>query len=279
MGITLRWGRVPAWWVTDSRLDFRHISVLAVLATYANQNGTCSPAQGTLARHLKQSRPWVNKILGELHAMGFLEKTVRFQNNKGMTSCMYKIRMMPAEIDGGWNESGGIATNEGVTVETDGVSHGTGRETNNDTPCPRDDTSQSDIKQPDSGDGASAMHGDNNPPTIVPKGWEPSQNAIDQATKIAGNSMNLAEIIAHATHFAAKSRSRGYRYRRDNIDDAWVAWLCEDIKLSKGTGEKLNTKTKDDSYKLQNHKDKNELKVGVWAMVARSSKQKNGQRG
>src|SRR5258708_1835816 len=61
-----RWGTVPAWWLHHPAVDADKFAILAAMATYADREGVCNPSQATLAKWLKRSRPWVNRIVADL---------------------------------------------------------------------------------------------------------------------------------------------------------------------------------------------------------------------
>jgi hypothetical protein len=86
-----RWGKVQAWWLRHPDIDADHLSALAALATYADEARYCEPSQATLARWLKRSRPWVNRVIAELVGVRLLEKTTRSRPNGGTTSCRYRL--------------------------------------------------------------------------------------------------------------------------------------------------------------------------------------------
>ena len=74
-------GKVPAWWLMHPEIDADRFCVMASLATYACRDGVCDPSQATLARRLKRSRPWVNRVIAELSAAHLLRKVARFRAN------------------------------------------------------------------------------------------------------------------------------------------------------------------------------------------------------
>jgi hypothetical protein len=102
-------GFMRAVWRDHSDLDANMIDVLAVMATYADQDGTCWPAQGTLATKLKRSRPWVNAVLAKLESLGILTKERRHHRNGGERSCRYRL----ARHDGVFDRAKGLT--EGVS--------------------------------------------------------------------------------------------------------------------------------------------------------------------
>src|SRR5690625_2848241 len=87
-----RWARVPAWWLLHPGMNIDRFGVLAALSTYADERGICTPSQGTLARRLKRSRPWVNRVIAELVSLGLIKKRARSRKNGGTTSCEYVVR-------------------------------------------------------------------------------------------------------------------------------------------------------------------------------------------
>jgi len=215
---TTRWGKAHGWWLLHPMMDADRFCILAALSTYADEDGTCHPSQATLARHLKKSRPWVNRVIGELTKYGLIEKTARTRSgNAGTTSCEYRLVAQPGM---------GIEDEASVTQVTD-------RGHDCDTPCQGGDTTQSKTKQnqyarPDVRDPcdrsirAEARERRRTEP--VPQGWRPSAEVMGAAKALCPK----VDLNAHAAMFAAKSRSKGYQYLANGIDDAWLAWLLED---------------------------------------------------
>jgi hypothetical protein len=86
------WVGVPRWWYEAVEMDASKLGLLVILAGYVRPGDpTCWPAQGTLAKLAGRSRAWVNKMLSELADLGIVEKTNRTRQDKGATSCMYRI--------------------------------------------------------------------------------------------------------------------------------------------------------------------------------------------
>ena len=135
---TTRWGRVPAWWLLHPSVDADRFCVLAALATYADEHGVCVPSQATLAQHLRRSRPWVNRVVAQLAAAGFLEKTARSRGNGGTTSCLYRLRITPP--DGTALDADAPFLPEAVQAASD--ADVTGPMPHTDTPCQAGDTNQ-----------------------------------------------------------------------------------------------------------------------------------------
>lgn len=208
-GVT-RWGRVPAWWLLHDGIDADRFCVLAAMATYADEEGICDPSQATLARRLKRSRPWVNRVVAQLAEDGFLEKTVRVRRNGGTTSCLYRLRMAPPP--------------GGVAPVTPGVS-------DRDSPRHRPDTSQPEAEQIQDSHPvarrAAASSGPDGGPTLEPrsgpeKDWLPSEDAVSEALRLCPD----ADLDEHTARFVARCRAKGYRYA--HLDDAWLDWLLAD---------------------------------------------------
>jgi hypothetical protein len=215
---TIRWGKTYGWWLHHPMMDADRFCILAALSTYADEDGTCHPSQATLARHLKRSRPWVNRVIGELTEYGLIEKTARTRSsNAGTTSCEYRLVVQPGL---------GFEEETPVTPMTSPCHGG-------DAPCHGGDTTQLEAKhnqntRPDARDlpDQPVHREESNLQQIepVPQGWRPSAEAMVTAKGLCP----AVDLDAHAVMFAAKCRSKGYRYLPDGIDDAWLAWLVED---------------------------------------------------
>lgn len=209
LGTATRWGRVPAWWLLHGEIDADGFCVLAAMATYADDEGLCDPSQATLARWLKRSRPWVNRVISQLADRGFIEKTGRSRRNGGTTSCLYRLRLAPPDVP--------------VTAVTGAVS-------TTDTPCHRGDTNQPKAEQspdctPRAPEAASASKpSPEDAVSEVPADWEPSDTEISQALQLCPD----ADLLAHTVRFRSRCRAKGYRFRQSAIGDAWLVWLIED---------------------------------------------------
>ena len=216
---TARWGRVPAWWLLHPDVDADGFCVLAALATYADEHGVCVPSQATLAIRLQRSRPWVNKVVGQLAAAGLLEKTGRSRGNGGTTSCLYRLRLVQPEGVTQENATPPLPELD-LTAPDAGTTEPVRRA---DSPCQPCDTSQhypEHSKSP--AQQAAAPRGDNH--TEIPANWEPSAADTAEALRLCPG----ADLHAHTARFRARCLARGYRYRAGHLGDAWLAWLLED---------------------------------------------------
>lgn len=216
---TTRWARVPAWWLLHPGVDADRFCVLAALATYADEHGMCVPSQATLAQHLRRSRPWVNRVVAQLAATGFLEKTARSRGNGGTTSCLYRLRLTPPD-------GTALDADAPLLPESTQAAPGadvTGPMPHTDTPCQAGDTNQLYPEQDNMPAPRAAMpiHGI---ATEVPSDWEPSVADAAEALRLCPG----ADLPAHTAHFRARCRARGYCYRAGRLGDAWLAWLLED---------------------------------------------------
>ena len=209
-----RWGKVHAWWLLHPMINADRFCILSALASYADERGLCHPSQATLARHLKRSRPWVNRIVRELTEVGLILKTSRTRSgNAGTTSCEYRLvdQRDAAGPDG-----------TPVTVVTEAVH-------DMDSPCHPGDTNQHTTKHTIHARHATTnLDSDGAPeatePTGVPAEWTPSDETTARAKALCPG----MDLEAHAVMFASRSRSKGYRYTAGRIDDAWLSWLAED---------------------------------------------------
>ena len=223
-GTTTRWGKAHVWWQQTPQMDLDRWGVLTTLALYADEEGLCYPSQATIARALKRSRPWVNRVIGELAYLGFIEKTARTRSsNAGTTSCEYRLISDPVEFA---TRKGGV-----ITVTPSCQSQDTPRPAN-DTPCHPDDTTQSKPKQNNLARPAARDHSPKHTETSreaterepVPTDWTPSADAMLRACTISPD----VDLATHAVMFASRSRSKGYLYTPGRVDEAWIAWLAED---------------------------------------------------
>ena len=206
-----RWGKVPAWWLLHPAIDADKFCVLAALATYADDDGFCEPSQATLALRLKRSRPWVNRVIADLTAGCFLEKTMRTRRNGGTTSCRYRLTQIAPD-----------AGQAAVTHPTP-VSHAA------DTPRHRPDRSQPEPEQNQELHPAACEAARSDPERLkevepVATDWNPSQATIEKAVLVYPE----ADYRSHVVLFVARCRSKGYRYRSEALDDTWLAWFIED---------------------------------------------------
>jgi hypothetical protein len=75
--------RLPAAAVFDDRLSAGALRVLAALGVYADAQGMCYPAVTTLARRLGRDRRNVQRDIGTLVAMGYVERVLTIRATKG----------------------------------------------------------------------------------------------------------------------------------------------------------------------------------------------------
>lgn len=72
-------------------LPHRAISVYIYLADRANKDGICWPAIPTIARDLKLSESTTRRALQDLKKAGLLQKELRFRENGGCSSNLYRM--------------------------------------------------------------------------------------------------------------------------------------------------------------------------------------------
>ncbi len=217
-----RWGKVHAWWLHRADLDADHLAVLAALSTYADPEGYCEPSQSTLARQLRRSRPWVNRVIAELSQRGLITKEARKRkHNNGTTSCRYQLRVDPP-------------------ADVAPVRPMTERVVEANTPCHRDDTNQQAQEQIQTthcsaGDGKpgndpnrparEAHAGERDGRSVEVAGdWAPSPLAMDRGRQLCPD----VDLAVHAAMFVYKCRAKGYRCLPERIDDSWLSWLAND---------------------------------------------------
>ena len=221
-----RWGRVPAWWLMHPGIDADRFCVMAAMATYADREGYCDPSQATLARRLRRSRPWVNRVVAELASAGLLRKTARVRANGGTTSCRYRLALVPSDVAPGGADAP-------VTVAA-------GPRPADDAPRHRPDTNQpvveqnhgarpgaragTDLHSAVAGPNPTANRAEAEPACEIPRGWRPCEDAIAEALRLCPD----ADLEEHTARFVSRCRSKGCKFVRSGIDDAWLAWLLED---------------------------------------------------
>jgi hypothetical protein len=215
-----RWGRAPAWWLQHPATNLDLIGVLCALCTYADKDGFCEPSQATIARQLKRSRPWVNRVIADLTEFGFIEKEVRHRkHNNGTTSCRYRLLDEPRYCDAP------------VASATEPVTDG-------DTPCHRDDTTHlyqehkqtppaiaraaEPIKSSSSKCEEAAAVADQL--AEIPDNWMPSANAAKRASLLHPE----IDLAVHAAMFVHKCRAKNYRCIAGRLDDLWLSWVATD---------------------------------------------------
>ncbi len=227
-----RWGKLPAWWLLHPDVDADRLAVMAALATYADDEGFCEPSQATLAKRLRRSRPWANRVVADLARHGLLRKEGRARANGGTTSCRYQLAQTPEQA---------TAFAAAASAAVGAVLGATWPRPSPDTPRHRHDTSHADLEQtqnprPDAraaGDQPEFSHetgpAPRRPPaedgrSEPPRNWRPSEEALAEAGRLCPD----ADLDAHTAHFVARCRSKGYRYVPGATDDAWLSWLLED---------------------------------------------------
>jgi Helix-turn-helix domain len=256
-----RWGRAPAWWLQhpDTNLDL--IGVLCALCTYADKDGFCEPSQATIARQLKRSRPWVNRVIADLTALGFIEKEMRQRkHNNGTTSCRYRLLAEPRHND------------THVTTVTEPV-------TRVDTPRHRDDTTHpyqehkqnppADAREAEpnkfgserGGETSSTATSDQFPE--VPAGWKPG----NEATKRASLLYPEIDLAVHAAMFVHKCRAKNYRCVPGRLDDLWLSWVANDRLRDDKDTRSASVKSSKPGATLR-PAERAEERFDAWAMAA-----------
>ncbi|WP_029010102.1 helix-turn-helix domain-containing protein [Azospirillum halopraeferens] len=211
-----RWGRIPAWWLDHPDLDADGLAVLAALATYADETGTCWPSQSTLAAKLKRSRPTVNRIRQRLHDLGLVDIERRHGRDGASLSCLYRLHFLP----------GTAMSRAAPTVFDVNGEPGRGGPDRDDSPphTPRPQASQQQVhseQTPDSPAGAGSS------PNEVPADWQPAADDLEWAAARFGH----VDLARHVEGFLLRCRAHGYRYR--DVGAAWRAWLAQDAAAGK----------------------------------------------
>lgn len=221
-----RHGIVRTWWYLHPAVTGEMWAVLCALATYADAAGYCVPSQATLARHLKMSRPRVNRIIADLCAIELddgrplLEKVARRRPNGGTTSCEYRLRLDPP----------GVVSETGPVPPPDTPCHGWDRnqtrsEQIQDSHCGARARVRSHASIGEaSGCLAGAGGGNAGAADMLPRDWRPSPEVQIEARRLYPD----VDLEEHAALFVARCRSRGYPVSLATADDMWLSWLIAD---------------------------------------------------
>jgi Helix-turn-helix domain len=254
-----RWGRAPAWWLQHPATNLDLIGVLCALCTYADKDGFCEPSQATIARQLKRSRPWVNRVIADLTELGFIEKEVRQRkHNNGTTSCRYRLLDEPRHCG-----PRVIAVTEPVTAE--------------DTPRHSDDTTHlhqehkqtppataheaEPIKSHSSkGEEAAAVA---DQLAEIPNNWKPSEDAAKRASLLHPE----IDLAVHAAMFVHKCRAKNYRCIPGRLDDLWLSWVATDRLRDDKEAKTVPTRPNKSSAALR-PAERAEERFDAWAMAA-----------
>ena len=217
-----RWGRTQAWWLMHPAIEADHFCLLAALSTYADEQGYCEPSQATLARWLKRSRPWVNRVIAELVDKELLEKVGRRRDNGGTTSCRYRLLDTPPASNG--------AGTPPVDNTTPPCPSGDASCPSDDAPCQSADTNQPVFKQNQHARRGRACEEPTRATTeeardeLIDHDWQPSPVAVERASRLCPGE----DLEGHTALFVSRCRGKGYRMRPGGEDDLWLAWLIED---------------------------------------------------
>ena len=222
---TTRWGRFPFWWFSVAGINADHIAVLAAISVHTNKSGVCVVSQGALAALLKRSRPWVNRVIGELANSGILEKQCRKKANSNLANAYYVNFLPTKEIEFHLQSKTGDETEaewgEGARHQDDTPCHV------GDAPCHVGDTIEQ-IKNnkltPTLAREMPLPSHENHEKIIPPENWWPSPEFISRAEKICPG----IDVESSIIHFISKSFANKYRYYPHAIGHAWLSWCIED---------------------------------------------------
>ena len=70
----------------------RAVVVYCYLKGQTNDDGTCCPAIGTIAKDLKRSRRTVQRAIADLEKTGHLQKEQRWRENGGKSSLLFTVK-------------------------------------------------------------------------------------------------------------------------------------------------------------------------------------------
>ncbi|MFI3174770.1 MAG: helix-turn-helix domain-containing protein [Bacillota bacterium] len=77
--------------IYETRLPSRAIAIYLYLYDRTDAEGTCFPSVKTIARELNLSMRTVQRGVGDLVSEGYLEKEVRWRENGGRSSNLYRL--------------------------------------------------------------------------------------------------------------------------------------------------------------------------------------------
>lgn len=99
----VRHGRIPEW-LLDSDASDRAIRLYALLATYADRNGSSFPGRAKIAKRLGCGETAYKSAVRELVRVGALDVEDRYREDGARTSNLYTLN---------WDQPGAIATGDG----------------------------------------------------------------------------------------------------------------------------------------------------------------------
>jgi hypothetical protein len=250
-GAAARWGKTQAWWQWHPDIDLDILGLLSILATYADDEGYCDPSQRTLGKRAHRCRRNINALIARAEALRprVLAKVNRSRRNGGTTSCLYRvIREAPPEF-GLW-----FAADRGVTPANDDAetpvpvsahAPGTVVPTMNQPQADQNNITRPLPREVDSGPVSQiAVQPEQTLPEPVlaearplrpwedergrlARDWQPGPEVISEAFRLYPN----ADLEEHTALFVSRSRSK--RYRHDDPDESWLAWLIEDQRKAR----------------------------------------------
>ena len=77
--------------IYEAELPHRAVAVYLYLKDRADQEGTCYPAMGTIAKELHLSISTVKRAISDLERNGFIRKKQRWRENGGRSSLLFEI--------------------------------------------------------------------------------------------------------------------------------------------------------------------------------------------
>jgi hypothetical protein len=256
-----RWGRAPAWWLQHPATNLDLIGVLCALCTYADKDGFCEPSQSTIARQLKRSRPWVNRVIADLTTLGFIEKEIRHRkHNNGMTSCRYRLLHEPRHSDAHVIEATEPVTTEDTPRHRGDTSH-LNQEHNQTTLAVTREAEPT--KSQSSKDGEATTAAATDQFAEVPDNWEPSDHAAKRARLLHPE----IDLAVHAAMFVHKCRAKNYRCIPGRLDDLWLSWVATDrLRDDKEARAALTRPNK--ASAVRKSAERAEERFDAWAMAA-----------
>jgi len=224
-------------WVSAAALRRRDISdtaklIYCTISTYADEHGRCWPSQATIAADLDLRRETVSRAVNELEAAGVVEIIRRPPTRDGqrrthiyrLTDGVHDGRTANLQAAQDRRPEATVAAPDAAETMCAAMCDTT--HTEHLYPEHQNPRSSGAQKHAHGRDGVTSRsaHVTDLPPAI-PADWTPAPETVNDAMAMAPEDFDLD---LHVRRFAAKCRSKD-RYRYDDYDQAWLAWLASDV--------------------------------------------------